>query len=122
MPYTKEQVAEQLKVNDAWLFKGVLAIYAKQTASEQCAGQTQENNGVGFNGVDSPILSAFAEQIKTWNATAPARRRFNTPLSVKQTSIARRLMVKYSGQLAEIANANEARRLAQSAPPAPRHS
>lgn len=102
--YTKEFVAQKIKENDQWLIRGVLAIYERQTDEEQQTRETTENNGVGFNGVDSTILSSFAEQIKQWeNNTA---RRFPKPLSDKQLAIARKKMVKYAKQLANIANNN----------------
>lgn len=106
MAYTKELVAEKLITDNNWLFKGILAIYARQTASEQSYGETVEDNGVGFNSADANILSSFATQISEWNSTPVARRRFATPLSVKQVEIARKKMKKYAGQLAAIANAN----------------
>lgn len=114
MSYTKEYIAEKLASNDTWLLRAVVAIYEYQTDSEQAAGVTREDNGVGFNGVDSEILSSFAKQIIRWEA-AVNNRRFNTPLSVKQLAIARTKMKKYAGQLARIANAKEAATIAVAA-------
>lgn len=108
--YTKEFIAQQLVSNNEWLIKGILAIYKHQTDQEQAAGCTREDNGVGFNGVDSVILSSFAEQIKRWQSTPINQRRFGIPLSTKQLQIARKKMPKYARQLAEIANANVAAR------------
>ena len=110
--YTKEFVAQQLAADNKWLIRGILAIYARQTDAERCAGLTKEHNGMGFNGVDSPILSSFAEQIKNWDSLNPTHRRFPTPLSTRQTTVARKLMLKYARQLSEIANANEQKRAA----------
>ena len=106
MPYTKEFIANKLVTNNEWLIKGLLAIYNKQTDQEQAAGCTREDNGVGFNGADSVILSSFAEQIKRWQALPLNQRRFGIPLSPKQLAIAKKKMPKYARQLAEIANAN----------------
>ena len=111
--YTKEQIAEKLATNNTWLFRAILAIYNKQTDAEQAVGVTREDNGVGFNGVDSVILSSFAKQIKTWEVATG--RRFPTPLSPKQITIARAKMKKYAGQLAKIANAG----IAAAVQPAP---
>lgn len=101
--HTKESIKEQLLVKDAWVHRAVTAIYEYQTADEQRVDETRENNGVGFNGPDARILSSFAKQIKAWNA-APAYRRYPAPLSTAQMRIARKKILKYSGQLARIAN------------------
>lgn len=99
----KRMVRENLAVNDTWLIRGLLAIYARQTADEKSSEHTKHDNEVGFNGLDAPILSSFAKQVIQWNNTEPRFRRFNSPLSPKQLVIARRKMAKYSGQLTRIA-------------------
>lgn len=91
--WTKETIREKLETDFRFVIRGLLAIYARQTDSEKNAGQTREDNGVGFNGIDSIILSSFAQQWQT--------RKF---LSPKQWIIARKKILKYSGQLAKIAN------------------
>jgi len=93
MIYTKDFIKEKILTNDLWLARGVVAIYKKQTDREQMHGYTEESNGVGFNKVDSEILTSFAEFF--------LKRGF---LSSKQIYIARKKMVKYCGQLAKIAN------------------
>ena len=90
--FTPDQVREMLK-NDEAVKRGLLAIYARQTADEQAAESTSHLNGIGFNGVDAPILSSFAKQLRARNW-----------LSEKQLTLARRKMTKYAGQLARIAN------------------
>jgi hypothetical protein len=82
----------KLASNDAWLMRGVVAIYNCQTADEQSNETTSHDNGIGFNGLDAQILSSFAKQI--------GQRGFLTP---KQIAIARKKMVKYAGQLLRIA-------------------
>jgi len=89
--YTVEGIKEKLRTNDAWLYRGIKAIYAYQTAEEKHAHSTREDNGVGFNHVDALILSSFARQL--------AVRDFLTP---PQIAIARKKMVKYAGQLLRI--------------------
>jgi hypothetical protein len=97
--WTKEEITENLKTNDTWVFRGVVAIYERQTADEQASEETKHHNGVGFNGVDGRIMSSFAKQIINWNPD-----KFRSPLSPKQTQLARKKIMKYSGQLAKIAN------------------
>ena len=106
--YDAAAIREKLQTNDKWLVRGILAIYARQTADEKQSEQTSHHNGVGFNGTDANILSSFAKQILAWEATPEAERRYPTPLSPKQIALARRKMLKYAGQLAKIAEENNA--------------
>lgn len=91
--WTKQTIKAKLETDNRWVIRGLLAIYSRQTESEKCNGQTKEDNGIGFNGVDSTILSSFVQQ---WND-----RNF---LSPKQWVIVRKKIMKYAGQLAKIAN------------------
>lgn len=91
--WTKEIIREKLNTSDQWVIRGTLAIYAKQTAEEQNSDATLENNGVGFNGVDAELMSSYAIQYN--------RKGFLTP---NQIAWARKKILKYSGQLAKIAN------------------
>lgn len=87
-------IKEKLATDMDWLKRGVLAVYALQTAQEQSAQGTVEQNGVGFSGADGEFLSSIAEQLKK-----------GRPLSAKQLPWVRKKMVKYAGQLAELARA-----------------
>lgn len=88
----KKIVRDKLLTDPAWLVRGLLAIYARQTADEQRAEATELHNKVGFNGADANILTGFAKQWQTreW-------------FSDKQMGMLRRLMPKYSAQLVRIA-------------------
>ena len=98
--WTKEEIRENLSNLDVWVTKGVVAIFNYQTIDEQRCEETQDNNGVGFNGVDGHIMSSFAKQINNFRPGG----KFRTPLSPKQMTIARKKIIKYSGQLTRIAN------------------
>lgn len=98
--WTKEEIRENLQTNDTWVLRGVLAIFDKQTADEQVSEDTKHHNNIGFNGVDARIMSSFAKQIQNFKPGG----KFHTPLSKKQMAIARKKILKYSGQLAKIAN------------------
>ena len=91
--WTKEEIKDLILKNDEMVKRSVIKLYERQTSYEQLVGETEEYNGVGFNGVDSEILSSFAKFIQ--------KAGFLTP---KQTTIARKKLVKYSNQLAKIAN------------------
>lgn len=101
--YTKEFIQNLLETNDRAVMRGVVAIWKRQTASEQSQRATQCDNGVGFTGVDAGLLSSFAEQIIQRGT-----------LSVKQMYLARKKIPKYWRQLQEIAVANDAVRAVQS--------
>ena len=91
--WTKIEIKAKLEADNVWLCRGLVAIFKKQTADEQRDGQTHEDNGIGFNGVDAEILTSFAMQY--------VERGFLTP---KQITITRKKMLKYAGQLTKIAN------------------
>ncbi len=100
--WTADQIKVELAAKDIWVTKAVSAIFNYQTDTEQCAEETHEDNGVGFNAVDASILSSFAKQIDRWNTDV--NKRFPHPLSPRQMEIARKKIKKYAGQLAKIAN------------------
>jgi hypothetical protein len=91
--WTKEEIKANLVASDKWLMRGLISIYNYQTAQEQSAQQTVEENGIGFNGCDGTFLSSLAEQAKTRGTLSP-----------KQTVMARKAMLKYASQLAKVAN------------------
>jgi len=85
----KNHIQSQLATNPAWAVKALVKLYTYQTASEQSAGHTEEDNGVGFSGVDSTILSSFAVQINKGRT-----------LSAKQMAIVYKRMPRYWKQVA----------------------
>lgn len=91
--WKKEEIRANLETDDRWLYRGIKAIYERQTADEQETSSTNCENGVGFNGADAEFMSSIAQQVIHLN--------FLTP---KQKEIARKKMLKYAGQLARIAN------------------
>jgi len=74
------------------LANALVALYHRQTADEQAAGDTRHNNGVGFTGHDAPVLTSIAQ----WYMD----KGFVTP---KQGELIRKKIKKYAGQLARIA-------------------
>ena len=91
--YTKEFIREKLSTNQVWLEKGVLALYRMQTEEEKSAGLTYQQNGCGFNAVDGKFLTYIAQYLLT-----------GKHLTGKFLEDTRRRTLKYSGQLARIAN------------------
>lgn len=92
--WKKEEIRERLKVDDIWLRRSIVAIFEQQTSEERSAGLTVEDNGMGFNGADAPAMSRIAQQIQR-----------DGLLDYKNVSYARKKMLKYAGQLANLANA-----------------
>lgn len=67
MKTTKKAVLDYVRVmlgsNKAWAIKALVRIYQEnQTAQEQVAETTNENNGIGFTGTDGNFLSSLARQ------------------------------------------------------------
>lgn len=91
--WTVDKMKDILNRYDDQVAKAVVKIYEKQTYDEQVSQETKENNGVGFNGVDAPIMSSFARFYLERGYLSP-----------KQLSIARKKIMKYAGQLCKIAN------------------
>ena len=82
-----------LDINDPkWLVAGMLAIFKRQTATEQQNEMTKDHNSRGFNATDAEILTSFSKQWQRQNW-----------LSDKQLAIMRRKMVKYAAQLVQVA-------------------
>lgn len=91
--YSAEEIRERMLIDNRWLFRGLLAIYSRQTSAEKTAKETRERNGVGFNGCDAPFLTDIAQKYQQLGR-----------LSDKQIAACRKSMLKYCGQLARIAN------------------
>ena len=97
--WTIEEMKNLIATNDTVLYKALIVLYNGQTADEQRDGATRYTNGIGFNGVDAPILTSFAEFLKK-----------NRYLSVKQKALARKKLPKYAKQLVTVANELEAQK------------
>lgn len=86
-------IKQQVSYNPQWATRALMKIYDLQTEDEQVSGYTHNWNCVGFNGIDSEILSSFAEQINKGRT-----------LSEKQMKIVFKKMPKYAKQLMNIAD------------------
>lgn len=85
-------VKSKLAVDDRWVIRGLMALYQKQTAEEQAARQTTEHNKFGFTAYDADFLTGMAKLLNEQRT-----------LSQKQMTVVRSKIVKYAGQLVEIA-------------------
>ncbi len=91
--WTTTEIKNLISTNDVVLYRALKKLYECQTLEEQSAQCTTEHNGVGFNGVDGPILSSFSEFLLHTGF-----------LTAKQKEIARKKLVKYTKQLTLLAN------------------
>lgn len=91
--WTKDEIKENIMADDTWLTRAVLAIYDRQTKDEQVVMVTNVFNKVGFNKPDSYFLTSIAKLLLR-----------NFKLTSKQKYVARKKIVKYSNQLAFLAN------------------
>lgn len=89
-------IKEHLATNERWAQRGMLRIYSYQTAEEQATDNTRDNNSVGFNGVDSFILSQYCKRLLDGkNLTGP------------MMAIVFKKMPKYASQLEAISAKSE---------------
>ena len=96
----KERVAfiREAMGNDArQAVRGMMRIYANQTADEQAVEDTKYHNGIGFAGCDATLLSSFAKQVERGRTLSP-----------KQMAYVFKKMPKYAAQLEREAAAREA--------------
>ena len=92
-PWNKENINELLQKSDQAVMKGLTVIYDRQTSDEQSAERTKYLNGRGFNGLDAEFGTSLAKQVITKNSLSP-----------KQMLAARKMLGRYAGQLALVAN------------------
>ena len=92
--WTDDEIKNLIQTNDKVLYGALKKLYDCQTADEKSVGDTVENNGVGFNGVDAPILTSIAQFLNKKGY-----------LSDKQKALVRKKLVKYNKQLTKLANA-----------------
>ena len=92
----QEYIKNQLATNQAWAIRALVKVYTLQTLDEQATGQTSNLNGVGFSGIDSKILSSFAEQVNK-----------GRNLSAKQMAIVFKKMPRYHKQVASFIPADK---------------
>ena len=82
-------VRSYLEMSDENVERALLALYSRQTESEQSGDYTAESNMVGFNMFDAPSLSRMAKKLLE-----------GAKLSPGEVWMARRRLRKYAGQLA----------------------
>lgn len=99
-PWTRASMLDALERSTLVVERAILVLYARQTEDERATQSTKDHNGMGFNGVDAPLLSSFAEQIE--------RNRYGRPdgqrLTERQFQVALPKVKRYVAQLVQVAN------------------
>jgi hypothetical protein len=95
--WNKWNIQDKLKTDFKWCRRALIVLYQLQTNDEQGASRTKHDNGRGFNQPDARRGSELA-------------RKAMTPVLFEPSEVleARKMLMKYAGQLARIANAKEA--------------
>lgn len=101
MTWDKTSIQNLLKSNDRAVYRALVAIFDRQTASEQSGDTTNVVNGIGFSRFDAPFCSDLAKRVKAGYSLSP-----------KQLAVARNKMMRYHRQLVDVANEREAVRQA----------
>jgi hypothetical protein len=89
----REQCDVKNQKHRAALQRAAIMLYHRQTMQEQDTGNTIDRNGVGFNGCDAD----FGTRIAKWGRGI---------ITERMAFGARKMLTKYSRQLAEIALTN----------------
>jgi hypothetical protein len=90
--HTRDSIRYLLQTNDRAVERALVALYRRQTALEQHSRETLTDNGQGFNAADARILTIYAQGLLDGQT-----------LQAHELKFARERLVKYAGQLLEIA-------------------
>jgi len=96
------EVLELLLNSNKAVESAIVALYNKQTLDEKHSEETRHSNGIGFSGAHARLGSYYARWILAGNH-----------LNSKHMEKARNIVLKYSKQLAKIANDRETEYLVQ---------
>ena len=91
----KAYLQNLLKTREGALLKAILIIYENQTHEEKCAGESVEDNGIGFNKFDAITMSEIAKKLKNGQGISP-----------KEIALAKITMPKYWKQLMRVCKIN----------------
>ncbi len=96
--WNKDSIGVLLEHSDEALRRAIVFLYRQQTEAEKAAGATTDRNNRGFNAADAKQGVYMAK----WILQNPDKPR---NLTGKWVDIARNMVKKYAGQLADFANA-----------------
>lgn len=116
--WTREEIEALVERSDLAAMRAVCALATKQTEGELSARSTHESNGVGFNGSHAFTGTNLAHWMTKGRLDGVLRRRTGgaqrfAGVRTPRVEICRYLAKFYAGQLAKIANENEAAKAAE---------
>ena len=91
--WNEEQIKYLMLTKESVLYSCLKNLYDCQTEEEKTIGNTQEDNGVGFNAYDAPFLSAMVKDLNKYGH-----------LTYGQRERTKQILQKYSKQLVRMAN------------------
>lgn len=97
--WKRDAINRILNASDIAVERGLIRIYKRQTSDEREFGVSIHANGVGFSKYDDDFGTSLAKWLLNRDHI-PEGRRFTR----KQMNAARKLVLKYSKQLTDIAN------------------
>ena len=98
-------VRTKLATDPVWATKALVRIYENQTADEQRADVTREDNGIGFTGIDAQFLSSLAKQFITKGSLSP-----------KQMLFVHAKMRKYAQQIVNVSDQAKLEKMVEALP------
>lgn len=97
--WTRDDIEERLEHSNRWLIGALITLYEKQTESEKRCKSTHKRNNVGFSSSDATFFTSVAEQ------AVESKEKYGNPrLTENQIEAVREHIMKYSQQLADLAN------------------
>ena len=93
--WDKDEIKAVLVRSDVFVTRSVVKMLERQTVAEAQGGYTTDANNVGFSAFDAEFLTSIANKIIEGRNLSP-----------KQISSARKSMLRYAGQITDIANVN----------------
>lgn len=96
---TRDQIINLLNTNDKAIARALVALNARQTASEQVCEQTSESNGRGFTQADARMGTSMAIFYSKYNRLSDKQLAYWKKPNVKGVP----RINKYAGQLLEVA-------------------
>lgn len=98
--WTKDKIAELLKTNNLAVERAIVVLYRRQTSDEQNTSVTKYRNGHGFSAAHARIGTRWAR----WLISDKSHH-----LGGRHLVTARKIALRYVGQVTEQANLNKGR-------------
>lgn len=87
--WTVEAVRTKLESDDWWVYRALEALHERP-----------DEPGKGFNAVDTKVAAKYIGWIREWRDGSG----YPKPIGKRHTVLARKMILKYSRQLADLAN------------------